>query len=86
MGNKYVALLLVCLVVIEGVTVEGKTLAERQEECFSYCWHGCIFPTAFCNHWCRFACQEPIMFDSVSDERQKYPIPTKQDYLNNPNI
>ncbi|KAK7405433.1 hypothetical protein VNO78_06723 [Psophocarpus tetragonolobus] len=83
MANKYVAVLLVaCLVMFAGV--EGKTLEERQQECFSYCWHSCIFPTAFCNSWCRLGCQNPIMFDSLTDEAPKYPVPTEKDYLNNP--
>jgi len=60
MEKKYIALLLVCLVVAAGVGVEAEEYTPLQKDCFSHCWHGCFFPTAFCNEWCAAMCKYPI--------------------------
>jgi len=60
MGKKYIVLLLVCLIVVAGVGVEAEEYTDLQKDCFTHCWHGCFFPTSFCNVWCSAACKYPI--------------------------
>ncbi|WVY97757.1 hypothetical protein V8G54_029908 [Vigna mungo] len=52
MRKTYMLLLLVCLVVAAGVCVEAEEHTDLQKDCFSHCWHGCFFPTSFCDAWC----------------------------------
>ncbi|KAG4984291.1 hypothetical protein AAZX31_10G234000 [Glycine max] len=93
MANKNVALLLlVCLVVAAGVEAR-RPYAVVRDECFGYCWHGCIFPSSYCNWWCDKVCKYPIDFgddglnhvDSVGHGGgHRYPVPTEEDYEHRP--
>jgi len=60
MGNKYVALLLACVVV--GVCVEAFTWTdEDRKECTKICVERCIFPQKFCDFWCEGNCHSPVI-------------------------
>ena len=64
MGNKYVALLLVCLVVAIGV--EAITLEERRKDCYDYCYNACIYPAVFCKWFCGGRCKNPILWGKLT--------------------
>ncbi|KAL5195066.1 hypothetical protein HKD37_20G057005 [Glycine soja] len=92
MGNKYVALLLVCLVVAIGV--EAITLEERRKDCYDYCYNACIYPAVFCKWFCGGRCKNPILWETADEyngkigtnsldddaSKKKYPVPTEKDY------
>ncbi|BAT94092.1 hypothetical protein LR48_Vigan02g223500 [Vigna angularis] len=79
MGNKYVALLLVCLVV--GVCVEAFPWGdEERKECARLCVESCIFPAKFCNWWCTAGCEKPFIASMDDDASKKYPVPTDASY------
>ncbi|TKY51177.1 hypothetical protein E2542_SST22687 [Spatholobus suberectus] len=83
MANKYVALLLVCLVLAVGV--EAREMDEKQRECYSYCHSACIYPGPFCKWWCGGRCENPILWGSAHDHASKrFPVPTENDYKAHP--
>lgn len=60
MGEKYVALLVVCLLM--GVSVGAMTVEEKRNDCNNYCNRACMFPTSFCKWWCGGRCENPILW------------------------
>jgi len=60
MGEKYVALFVMCLVM--GASVAVMTLEERRKDCNSYCNTACMFPAKFCKWWCGGRCENPIFW------------------------
>ncbi|ESW15285.1 hypothetical protein PHAVU_007G059900 [Phaseolus vulgaris] len=82
MRDKYVALLLVCHVVV--ACVKAETLEEKHTGCYNYCHEACIYPASFCKWWCHGRCRNPTLCDSLVEDNEvkHYPVPTEEDYNN----
>ncbi|WVY97764.1 hypothetical protein V8G54_029915 [Vigna mungo] len=59
MGDKYIAFLLVCHVVV--ACVKAETFEQRRKGCYNYCTEACIYPRSFCKWWCHGRCKNPTL-------------------------
>ncbi|OIW06646.1 hypothetical protein TanjilG_04040 [Lupinus angustifolius] len=76
MGNKNVALLVVCLVLVAAVKGEMST-EEKAARCNDYCFQACMFPSRFCSWMCHSRCDNPVLWDESENAASLMSVGTR---------
>ncbi|KAL2324416.1 hypothetical protein Fmac_023474 [Flemingia macrophylla] len=81
MRNNCAALLLVSLLFVVALADDQSETDRKREDCNNYCYNACIYPAKFCRWWCGGRCENPIFWESLTDDvSKKYPVPKESDF------